>query len=63
MSQPIQLLPGLLVHFAADGCWLHFEGRDHKGAIHLSNVLGDHAIVGPAVQEWIQRMKAAGMYD
>ena len=62
MSQLIQLLPGLLIHFAADGCWIHFDGARHRGAIHLSNVLGDHPVVGPAVREWIQRMHEAGGY-
>lgn len=62
MSKLIQLLPGLRIHFAADGCWMHFEGETHKGAIHLSNVLGDHPVVGRAVEGWLQRMHEAGGY-
>lgn len=62
MSQPIQLLPGLLVHFASDGCWIHFEGKNHNGAIHLDNKLGDDRVIGPAVRDWIQRMHDAGIW-
>ena len=56
MSEPIQLLPGLLIHFAADGEWLHFEGHNHKGAIHLANTLS-HTAAGNAVSDWVQRIR------
>ena len=56
MSEKIQLLPGLIIHFNDDGTWLYFEGDTDIGAVCLENTLTRDRVVGTAVSQWIERM-------
>lgn len=62
MSQPIQMLPGLSIHFAADGAWLYFEGKQHKGGIHLGNLAENGHVAGPAILDWIKGKRESGLW-
>lgn len=62
MSQPIQLLPGLSIHFAADGAWLYFEGPQRKGGLHLGNLAESGHVAGPAILDWIKEKRQSGLW-
>jgi|CXWL01.1.fsa_nt_gi hypothetical protein len=55
-----EIYPGLCLHTREDGIWLSFDGggaTGKKGSVHLGNHFAGDRVVGPAVTEWLQRMK------
>ena len=55
-----EIYPGLSLHTSEDGIWLCFDGggaTGKKGMVHLGNHFADNRVVGPAVKDWLQRMK------
>lgn len=64
MSKPIQLLPGLSIHFAGDDTWLYFDGPRHKGGIALGVLANRGHVCGPAIADWInEKRRQGGWFD
>jgi hypothetical protein len=60
VRKPCDIYPGLSLHTREDGIWLCFAGEGatgRKGMVHISNHFAEHPVVGPAVKDWLQRMK------
>ena len=60
IRKPCEIYPGLSLHTREDGIWLCFAGEGatgKQGMVHLGNHFGHDRVVGPAVNEWLQRMK------